>query len=269
MQDFLAHTDLITVDQAHGLRRMFRGQGVRHVALVSNPFVERSGVAVERLTAALALQGRRVLVVDAGEGSPDLPEEGVLDLAACVETLSPRVAYLPARGLPRRHVDAQGSAAGLLRLLADASPASDVMLLHASASDLARMFAHRAVRPVLLAAEDAQSVQHAYAALKLLTRRAACASFDLLLLASPQGRALQRIADSLGACADRFADAALHDWAAAHPKAPASQAPSAALMRLAASQLELDDLGMPTRAPAMAPWADACSDASALAPVEP
>lgn len=246
MQDFLARTDLITVDQAQGLRQMFRGESSRHVALVSNPFVERSGVALERLTASLAMQGRRVLVVDAGESSPDLPEEGVLDLWACVETLSPRVSYLPARGLTRRHVNAQGSAAGLLVALQRLPQVPDVVLFHAPASELARVFASRALRPVLLADEQPGSVQHAYAALKLLTLRAACASFDLLLLAPPRARRLARIAESLASCAERFTDATMHEWAAAHPSAPASESPEPALLRLAAAQLELDDLGMPS-----------------------
>lgn len=248
MQDFLARTDLISVDQAHGLRRMFRAEGARCVALVSNPFVERSAVAVERLTAALAMQGRRVLVVDAGEQSPELPEEGVLDLWACVETLSPRVAYLPARGLPRRHVDAQGSAAGLLQALMRGPKQVDAVLLHASATELARIFSHRATRPILLAGEDPSSVQHAYAALKLLARRGACPSFDLLLLAPPRSARLPRIAQSLSDCAERFADAALHEWAAAHPTAPASDSPEPALLRLAAAQLALDDIGLPAPA---------------------
>lgn len=242
MQDFLSRTDLITVDQAHGLRRMFRAEGVHFVALVSNPFVDHAAVAVERLTAALALQGRRVLVVDAGETSAELPEEGVLDLPACIEKLSPRVQYLPARGLPRRHVDARGSAAGLLQTLAEAAPSADAILIHAGAAELARIFSDRPLRPILLAAEDAPSIQHAYAALKLLTRRACCASFDLMLLAPPGSARLRRIADSVATCAERFAEAALHDWAAAHPSAPATEAPEPALLRIAAAHLDPEDV---------------------------
>ena len=56
-----------TVDQADGLRRMFARTGCVILPLVSNPHVKASGVAVERLTAVLALQGCKTLVVDAAE----------------------------------------------------------------------------------------------------------------------------------------------------------------------------------------------------------
>ena len=47
------------------------------------------------------------------------------------------------RGLPLRHVDTRGSCAGLLRQLADAAPQADVVLVHAGASELSRLFSHR------------------------------------------------------------------------------------------------------------------------------
>jgi flagellar biosynthesis protein FlhG len=103
-----------TVDQADGLRRLFARTGCLVLPLVSNPHVPGSGVAVERLTAVLALQGRKTLVVDAGETSPPPDEASVLGLAPCIEHLSPTIAYLAAKGLPRRFVDTRGSAAHLL-----------------------------------------------------------------------------------------------------------------------------------------------------------
>ena len=44
------------------------------------------------------------MVVDAGASSPPPNELAALDLAACIDALSPRVSYLPARGLPRAYV---------------------------------------------------------------------------------------------------------------------------------------------------------------------
>lgn len=98
MKDLLDSPGSWTVDQADGLRRLFARTGCTIVPLVSNPHVKASGVAVERLTAALALQGRKTLVVDAGETSPPPAEASALELAPCIERLSPHIAYLAARG---------------------------------------------------------------------------------------------------------------------------------------------------------------------------
>ena len=73
-----------------------------------------------------------------------------------------------------------------------------MLLVHAGASDLARLFARRALRPLLLAADQPESVTHAYAAMKLLALRCALMSYDLLLAAPPAGRARAAIAAAAG-----------------------------------------------------------------------
>lgn len=224
-----------TVDQADGLRRLFARTGCVIVPLVSNPHVQASGVAVERLTAVLALQGRRTLVVDAGETSPPPDEASVLGLAPCIEHLSPTIAYLAAKGLPRRFVDTRGSAAHLLDELTRLVPDAQAVLLHASAADLVRLCMGRMLRPMVLSNEEPESVKHAYASMKLLVQRSGWRSFDLVMLGPDRSDRMASIAATLGECADQFVGASLHDWAGINELAPPRQAPGPALRRLVAA----------------------------------
>jgi flagellar biosynthesis protein FlhG len=251
MLDFYASSPA-PIDQADGLRRLFAGSRVAHVAVAGNPRVPFAGVLLERLTAAFAALGRHALVVDATSGSPAAHELSWVDLGACVEPLSPEVSYLAARGLPLRHVDTRGCADSLLAALADAAPQAEVIVLHADAADLSRVFARRAVRPLLLAADHPASVTDAYASLKLLVHRNGCLSFDLLLAVDARSPRRERIAPQLADCADRFAGAALHDWAAVDPASDAADAPAPALLRLAAALLQPPDAPAPATRPARA-----------------
>jgi hypothetical protein len=153
-----------------------------------------SGVVLDRLAAALTAQGHRVLVVDAGAESPPPHELAQLDLASCIETLSPGVSCLPARGLQLQHVDTRGSAAGFLDVLQRAAPQADVVLLHADALDLSRVLKRNAARPMLLGADHPESIKHAYASCKLLAQRCGVLSFDLVLAA--RGQSPRRAATS-------------------------------------------------------------------------
>ena len=121
-------------DQAQGLRARFAGPALRYVGLVANPYLDGDSVAaaLERITAALGLFGRRTLVIDAAENSPKAPEGARIDLAMCVETLSPDIWYLPAAGLPMRYVNTRGSSARLLDEAVAACHGVDVVLVHAA-----------------------------------------------------------------------------------------------------------------------------------------
>lgn len=245
-------------DQAHGLRRLFgaaAAQPVAHLALVANPHVGFSGVVLERLTTVLAALGQHTLVVDAAESSPAPHELAALDLREAIEPLSPQVSYLAARGLPLRHVDTRGSSAHFLERVLQAAPGCQVLLVHAGASELARLYDRRALRPLLLAAEQPQSLTHAYAAMKLLATRRALLSFDLLLSAAPGSRRAGAIAQRLASCAESFLGAALHDWAAVDPASDVRDHPGAALCALVAAQLQLphDSLELPAPAAPPAP----------------
>ena len=243
MQDFYAPTGPAPLDQADGLRRLFGGRRRHILALASNPFVAFGGVVLERLTSACAEQGCRTLVVDAADHSPAPQDMALLDLAACVEPLSPQVSYLAARGLPLAHVDTRGSSARFLDALAAAAPEAEVLLLHANGSDLARMFQRRAVRPVLLAADHPDSIKHAYASCKLLAQRCQAMTFDLLLAAPPRSPRLAAIAQSMAGCADSFLGVLMRDWAAVDPASEVHDPIPASLQRLVAGQLALTDEG--------------------------
>lgn len=229
------------LDQADGLRRMFVHARVRFIPVVSNPHVAFGGVLLERLCTAFAEHGRRTLVVDASERAAEPDSLAAIDLAGCIETLSPTVSYLAARGLPLRHVDSTGSTAAFLTAVSDAAPAAEVVLVHAPASDLCRLFNRSKdafqVRPLLLADDRPASVTHAYAALKLLTQRGGMMVHDLLLGAAPNSPRAGRIAQQIATCADTFLGALLRDWAQIDPASDAAEPPTPALARLAAELL--------------------------------
>lgn len=161
----------------------------------------------------------------------------MVDLAACIEPLDdlrPNLSYLAARGLPLRHVDARGSCDGFLEALTEAAPDAGVVIVHAEAAELGRLFARRAPRPLMLAADHPTSVTSAYANMKLLSQRHGLMAFDLLLVAAASSPRTPRIAEQIAATADRFAGAVLHDWTAIDPAASrAETAVPAGLMRLA------------------------------------
>ncbi|MCU0773353.1 MAG: flagellar biosynthesis protein [Ideonella sp.] len=233
-------------DQADGLRRLFAPVQPRVLPVVSNPHVQRGGMLLERLCSAVAELGLHTLVVDAGERSPGPQELAKVDLASCVETLSRDVSYLAARGLALRYVDAEGSTASLLPALADAAPQAQVLLVHAGATDLARLLAVRATarpaaaslpRPVLLADDHPASVTHAYAAIKILSQRAGLWVHDLLLGAARTSSRAPVIPGQLARCAEDFLGASIGHWAQVDPASPPHSAAPRALRRLVESQL--------------------------------
>ena len=232
----------IPLDQADGLRRLFAHNRVCMVPVVSNPNVAFGGVMLERLCTAFAEHGKHTLVVDASERASEPFEMALLDLSACIEKLSPQVSYLAARGLPLRHVNPAGSTAAFLQAAMQAAPTCDVLLVHASASDLCRLFARTAeatsVRPLLLADDRPASVTHAFAAMKLLTQRAGLVVHDLLLGAAKHSPRSERIAMQLATCADDFLGAVLRDWVQIDPACDAREAPTPELRRLVREQLK-------------------------------
>jgi hypothetical protein len=254
MHDILFPTAASPADQAHGLRRLFAGTLVRHIAVVANPHVAFSSVVLERLTTVLGTMGLNTLVVDAADSSPAPHELAALDLRACIEPLSAQVSYLAARGLPLRHVDPRGSSAHFLDRLQAAAPQASVLLVHAGASDLARLFTRRVLRPVLLAADQPESLTHAYAAMKLLVMRCGLMSFDLLLAAPPAGARVPLVAERLASCAENFLGAALCDWVAIDPACDVRDLPGEALTQLVATQLRLEASGRADDAPVLPGW---------------
>jgi hypothetical protein len=235
------------LDQADGLRRLFAHSRVCFVPVVSNPNVAFGGVMLERLCTAFAEHGKHTLVIDAAERASAHSEMALLHLADCIERLSPQVSYLAARGLPLRFVDAAGSTASFLQAVTEAAPHCDVVLVHASASELCRLFARSAeasrdggpsCRPLLMADDRPASVTHAYAAMKLLTQRAGLVVHDLLLGAAKQSPRSERIAMQIATCADDFLGAVLRDWVRIDPACDPTEVPTPELRRMVREQLK-------------------------------
>jgi flagellar biosynthesis protein FlhG len=236
-------------DQASGLRRLFAPVRRRLLPVAANPFLPSVPAVLELLAAALAAQGRRVLLVDAASTAPAPHETAMFDLAAGVEQLDAQVSYLAARGVPLAHVDTHGSAAAFVDAAFDAAPSCDVLLLHADPTDLARMLGQRAARPLLLGSDGPESIKQAYACSKLLAQRCGLMTFDLLMAASPRSRRVGAIVERLASCADTFLGAVLHDWAVVDPLTDPRALQDADLARLLTAQLNLDDGGRPAAVP--------------------
>ncbi len=202
----------LPIDQAHGLRRLYSGQRVRFVPVVSNPHILVGGLLLERLCAAFGVHGARTLVIDASESAVLADSSVLADVGGHIEALSHQVAYLAARGLPARCIDSDGFTSAFLDLVGDAAGEIDVVLVHAPAADLCRMFsqhdlrhaARREAYPLLLCDDRPASVTHAYGALKLLAQRAELIVHDVLLGASAHSPRAARIGDQLAACAELY-----------------------------------------------------------------
>ena len=224
-------------DQAHGLRQLFAGAALRFVPLVHNPQVPGAGAVMERFCAAFAEQGLHTLVVDAADTASPPHELATVDLPACVERLSPQVSYLAARGLPMHYLDSRATLTGFLTALRSAAPRADVVLLHANALDLRRMFAGRTPSPVLLAGNRPDSLTHAYSSMKQLSQRLGALAYDLVVAGDVSPRRAQRMADRLTECGDHFLGAALRSLAVVDPQAAPSVPLPADLTRLVGLQL--------------------------------
>ena len=232
-------------DQAHGLRQMFNSRVQRFVPIVSNPHLLFGGVVLERLCSAWGEMGLSTLVVDAGERSSPPRELAEFDLREGIESLSSQVHYLSARGLPLRHVDAHGSSASFIDALAQAAPGVDVVLVHASASELARMFGRAARRdgahrlcPAVLVDERAESITHAYAGIKTLATRAGLLAHNLIVCSTGRGAGAPQIAQRLATCSDSFLGAAQRSWIEIDPLQPATEAPHPTLRACARELLD-------------------------------
>ena len=249
-----SHAHITTpVDQAAGLRRLFAGR-VRHIVpLIANPHVAFAGVVLERITTALAAGGASTLLVDAADSSPPAATMAHIDLAACVEQLDERTAYLAARGLPRSYVDTRGSAASLLTALGNVAPKADTVVLHGEVLELARVFTHCELRPLLITSDHVDAVKHAYAAIKILAQRCGLMTFDVLMVApihSSASRRARAIMASLDRCAEGFMGALLQGWAHIDPAVDVSEPPDAGLCQLLLQQRRLGDTpAMPSPPP--------------------
>jgi flagellar biosynthesis protein FlhG len=220
---------------------MFAARTLQFVPLASNPQVIFGGVVLERLCAAFAAFGFKTLVFDAGERARMPTELSSFDLSEGIETLSAHVKYMPARGLPLKSVDARGDSGALLDVLAAAATNVDVVILHASASELVRVLAARAkgynLRPLVFTDDSPAGLTQAYTAIKLMAQRGPWLSHDLLVCAERDSIRGEHIAKRLAHCADSFLHAAQHSHLQINPMEPATEDPNAAFLSMAADLL--------------------------------
>lgn len=229
------------VDQAQGLRQMFAARVLRFIPVVANARSGGGGLVLERLCAAYAACGLNTLVVDAGEQARAPSELAEFDPSEGIERLSEQVSYMAARGLPLKYADARGSCSTLLDALADASARSDVILVHASASELVRIFVDRSrghnLRPLVFTNDLAEGLTDAYAAVKVLSQRGGWLAYDLLMCASRRSQQADEVIRRLAQCSDQFLGAAQRVALRLDPFEPASIDPDARFMELAAGLL--------------------------------
>ena len=232
---------LMPDDQAAGLRQMFATRSLRFIPVVANDVAGGGGLVLERLCSAFDSMGLRTLVVDASDRARPPCELAEFDLSEGIETLSSHVSYMAARGLPLRYVDARGHCDALLDALADASPQTDVVLVHAAASELVRIFGHRgrghSLRPLVFTSDLADGLKEAYAAIKLFSQRAGWMVYDLVVCAPPISRQADVVAERLARCADNFLGVAQRDWQLLDPLASAHENPEPGQMAMAADLL--------------------------------
>lgn len=241
-------------DQADGLRRLFSTRTVRFIPVVSNPFVAQESVLIQQVSAALEQLGLYTLVVDVcdqGLAPVDVSD----DLASRIQVLTDRTASLSARGLPGRWPGSSSAPHGFLHAVVDAAPLSQAVLVHGSASELARLFGRGELhlsrpRPIVICGEQAESMTHAYAALKVLSQRADWRAHDLLVSAAAGSAGIRLVKDRLAQCAALFLGGVRHDVVDIDPRAAArSTTASSTLMAFmdaslnAAAAFVLPELG--------------------------
>lgn len=213
-------------DQADGLRRLFSTRTVRFIPVVSNPFVAQEPVLIRQVCAALEQLGLYTLVVDVCDHvrAPVREAHAHVDLADRIQVLTDRTASLSARGLPARWTDASGSTQAFLQAVIDAAPLSQAVVVHGSASELARLFGRGELhlsrpRPIVICDEQPDAMTHAYAALKVLSQRADWVSHDLLVSAAAGSAGIRLVKDRLAQCAALFFGGVRHDSVDIDPRA--------------------------------------------------
>ena len=143
-----------------------------------------------------------------------------------------------------KHANPCGVAVGesLLDALADASPQSDVVLIHAPANELVRIFSQRArasnLRPLLFCNDLAEGLTDAYTAIKTITQRGHWMAYDLIVCASARSQQADEVGRRLAQCADNFLGAAQRRCLRLDPHESAIVDPNPEFMELAAGLLQ-------------------------------
>ncbi len=170
------------LDQASGLRRLFRPRGLRLLPVVSDPRPALSAVFALNLAAALRRAGARPIVIDAHrDGVPalagldvrrDLRDllEGTCRVDQVLRTSPEGLAVLPARHGAGAMVSQPGMAEAVFSAIASFQEGYDVGLFHAPATLLGRLLPERGVEFTLLCGLQDDDLTATYAWLKMMVR---------------------------------------------------------------------------------------------------
>jgi hypothetical protein len=197
-------------DQAHGLRRLFAHHTVHLLPLVSNPYVPGAHMLMEGLCHGLAAQGLHTLVVDAAchpqAGGVDVAQAVArdLDLGQWIDELDAHTSVLAVSPTLGHFADGGPASSLLFEALREAAPCADVILFHADASALGGLFAHRRVRPLVMSTDEAGSLTHAYASIKILAQYGGLLQHSVVMDLPRQAMGLPLAATRLVRCAADF-----------------------------------------------------------------
>ncbi|AKJ30982.1 MinD/ParA family ATP-binding protein [Caldimonas brevitalea] len=204
-------------DQAHGLRRLFAHHTVHLLPVVANPYATSSHVLLEGLCQGLAAQGLHTLVVD---GVASRYTTGVdvaaaiardLDLGQWIDEFDTHTSVLAAGGSLARFTEvSEGRSALLFEALREAAPSADVIVFHADAAVLSALFGHRRVRPLVFTGDDAQSLKHAYASIKILAQYGGLLDHAVVMDATEQAIGVPPAALRLVRCVSDFLGGEAH-----------------------------------------------------------
>ncbi|WKB54480.1 hypothetical protein [Eleftheria terrae] len=203
-------------DQAHGLRRLFAHHTVHLLPVAANPHAASSHVLLEGLCQGLAAQGLHTLVVDA---VPSASGRGVdvaaaiardLDLGQWIDHFDTHTSVLAAGASLSCFAETEGCATLLFEALREAAPSVDVIVFHADAAVLSALFAQKRVRPLVFTGDDAESLKHAYASMKILAQYGGLLDHAVVMDANEQAIGVPPAALRLVRCASDFLGAEAH-----------------------------------------------------------
>lgn len=217
-------------DQAQGLRRRFQRPQLQMLPLVANPHVAGTHRLLDALCRALGRHGLRCLVVDAvpGAGGQDRALAQALargaGLERWIEHVETHVAVLAADPAAWCAGADRALLARWSRALQQAAPDTDVVVFHAQAELLSRLFARHEVCPLVLCGDTPDSLTHAYAGIKTLSLQAGLRRQAVLLDLPRHEAQLPAAAVRLARCARDFLGAELHPLAWTHAMGASEQA---------------------------------------------
>ena len=248
-----------TMDQAHGLRRLFAQQTLHFMPVVSNPYVKRSAVLLDKLCQGLTGQGMHVLVVDATP-HPSLRGVNLLDvmrrdlnLGQWVDELDSHVSVLTVGSSFEDLASRTDMRQRLFEFLRESAPTADLILFHADALATSRVFAEQAVRPLVLSTDDPASITEVYASIKLLVQCGHLHKHSMVLDLLGKIRGLPNCAVRLGKCVQDFLGAQLHLAALTSTRTEEEFALTQSMQKLSLSILH-HALPFSSQEHATAPW---------------